>query len=110
MYLHYLIFGFTPTLQLQIQHFCDSVWGTVVKRATAKYGYRIYIKFCLDQRDQATLIHIKNLFGYGSVNETNGKNSNPGLYRYTNASITNVVSVIDYFNKYPLKTKKTIWI
>lgn len=101
---------FVPTLSdFWISGFTDaegSFFSTVVKRSTAKYGYRIRIKFCLDQRDKETLIHIKNLFGYGSVNETNGKNSNPGLYRYTNTSFINVVSVIDYFNKFPLKTKK----
>ena len=95
---------FVPTLSDSwISGFTDSegtFYAAVSKRAGAKFGYRIEIRFCLDQKDQATLIYIKNLFGYGSVNEVKGKDVFPGLYRYTNTSFSNVGTVIDYFNKF----------
>jgi LAGLIDADG endonuclease len=67
-------------------------------------GYRVALRFLLDQKNaETTLLHIRDLFGYGQVNirgETNG------VYRYNNNTFKGLLPVREYFLAFPLKTKK----
>nr|QCW06894.1 hypothetical protein [Drechslerella brochopaga] len=63
---------------------------------------RVRLRFNLDQKDELLLIHIKNLFGFGSVNKT----SDPGIFKYTNGSFKSNAVTVNYFESFPLKTKK----
>lgn len=67
-------------------------------------GYRVVIRFLLDQKDaESTLLYIRDLFKFGQVNIR--KNTN-GVYRYSNNSFKGIVPIRDYFLAYPLKTTK----
>jgi hypothetical protein len=63
---------------------------------------RVRIRFNLDQKDESLLLHIKSLFGFGSVNKT----SDPGVFKYSNGSFKANSITVDYFESFPLKTKK----
>lgn len=77
----------------------DSEGGVVVKVYS-----RVRIRFNLDQKEELILLHIKNLFGVGSVNTT----SDPGVFKYSNGSFKANSVTVDYFKSFPLKTKKQI--
>ena len=62
------------------------------------------MRFVLDQKNaEFTLLHIKDLFGYGQVNLRKDTNS---VYRYSNDSNKGLLPVSNYFLTYSLKTKK----
>lgn len=65
---------------------------------------RVRIRFNLDQKDEPVLLHVKSLFGFGSVNKT----SDPGVYKYSNGSFKANSITVSYFESFPLKTKKQI--
>ena len=62
----------------------------------------VRIRFVLDQKEESILLHIKNIFGVGSVN----KAGDPEMFRYTNGSFKSNSVTVDYFQAYPLKGKK----
>lgn len=76
----------------------------IERRATTVIGYRVYLRFLLDQKNaQYLLNHIRDLFGFGQVSlraETNA------VYRYHINSFKVLVSVKNYFLTFPLKTLK----
>jgi hypothetical protein len=76
----------------------------IQSRSNTVTGYRVILRFLLDQKNaEITLLHIRDLFGYGQVNirrETNG------VYRYSNNTFKGLLSVREYFLVFPLKTKK----
>ena len=65
---------------------------------------RVRIRFNLDQKDESLLLHIKSLFGFGSVNKT----SDPGVFKYSNGSFKANAITVDYFKSFSLKTKKQV--
>jgi hypothetical protein len=65
---------------------------------------RVRIRFNIDQKEEFILLHIKTLFGVGSVNTT----SDPGVFKYSNGSFKGNSVTVDYFKSFPLKTKKLI--
>lgn len=75
----------------------DSEGGVVEKVYS-----RVRIRFNLDQKEEFILLHIKKLFGVGSVNTT----SDPGVFKYSNGSFKGNSVTVDYFKSFPLKTKK----
>jgi len=76
----------------------------VFKRKESKTGFRVNIRFTLPQRDEKTLLLIKDLIKFGNVSKK--KSKIPGLFVYTNTSFTNTLELVNYFLKFPLKTKK----
>jgi hypothetical protein len=60
------------------------------------------IRFVLEQKDQAILLHIKKIFGVGNVQKTDDL----GVFRYNNVSFKANSVTVDYFLCYPLKGKK----
>ena len=67
-------------------------------------GYRVSMRFVLDQKNaESTLLHIKDLFGFGQVNIRKDTNS---VYRYSNDSNKGLLPISNYFLTYSLKTKK----
>ncbi len=72
------------------------------KLAVVKVYDRVVTRFVIDQKDESVLLHIKTLFGFGSVN----KAGDSGVFRYTNGSIKNNSVTIEYYNLFTLKTKK----
>jgi hypothetical protein len=75
-------------------------------RANTVTGFRVIVRFLLDQKEaEPLLLHIRELFGYGSVNLR--KNTDK-VFRYTNNSFKGLDSVRKYFLAFPLKTKKSV--
>ena len=62
----------------------------------------VRIRFVLDQKEEAILLHIKNLFGVGSVS----KGGDPGVFKYSNGAIKTNSVTVEYFLAHPLKGKK----
>ena len=62
----------------------------------------VRIRFVLDQKDETILLHIKNIFGVGSVQKT----SDPGVFRYSVVSFKSNSFIVDYFSAFYLKGKK----
>lgn len=76
----------------------------IFKRANTVSGYRVIMRFLLDQKKaESLLLHIQALLGFGHVNLRKDTNM---VYRYTNDSFKGLVSLRDYFVAFPLKTKK----
>lgn len=68
-------------------------------------GHVIKMRFILDQKDEAILNIIKDLFGFGKVTL---RSKTIDVYRYTATGYKNMSDIITYFNKYQLLTKKAI--
>jgi hypothetical protein len=66
-------------------------------------GFRVILRFIIDQNDNNALINIQNLFGYGGVNF---RSETASCYRYEVTNLNNVPSIIKYLSNFPLKTKK----
>ena len=62
----------------------------------------VRIRFVLEQKEETILLHIKNIFGLGTVQKTD----DPGIFRYNIASFKSNSLTVDYFSAYPLKGKK----
>jgi hypothetical protein len=62
----------------------------------------VRIRFALEQKEESILLHIKNIFGVGSVHKT----SDLGIFRYNIGSFKSNSVTVDYFIAYPLKGKK----
>lgn len=78
----------------------------VQPRADAAIGFRVTIRFLLDQKNaESLLLHISALFGSGYVSLRKTTNI---VYRYTNSSLIALNIVRDYFIVFPLKTKKSV--
>lgn len=76
----------------------------IEKRSNTITGYRVIIRFLLDQKEAQNLfLHIRDLFGYGQVNLRSNTNS---IYRYHVNTFKGLIIVRNYFLTYPLKTKK----
>jgi hypothetical protein len=64
------------------------------------------MRFILDQKDEAILNIIKDLFGLGKVTL---RSETKDVYRYTVTGFQNMnEAIIPYFNKFNLLTKKDI--
>jgi LAGLIDADG endonuclease len=63
------------------------------------------MRFILDQKDEAILVIIKDLFGFGKVTFRTKTNN---VYRYTATGFKSMNEIISYFNLYPLLTKKAL--
>ena len=78
----------------------------ITSRKDTVTGYRIVPRFFLDQKNAfETLNNIHNLFNFGRVSLRSGTQN---VYRYSVDSFKSLEPVINYFNTYPLKTKKQI--
>jgi len=61
------------------------------------------MRYILDQKDSVILNKINNLFGLGKVTLRSGTND---VYRYTVTGFKSLNIIINYFNLFPLQTKK----
>ena len=66
-------------------------------------GSVIKMRYILDQKDSVILNKINNLFGLGKVTLRSGTND---VYRYTVTGFKSLNIIINYFNLFPLQTKK----
>lgn len=66
-------------------------------------GHVIKMRFILDQKDEAILNIIKDLFGFGKVTL---RSETKNVYRYTATEFKNMNDIKSYFNIFPLLTKK----
>jgi hypothetical protein len=67
-------------------------------------------RYILDQKDgKELLLYIRDIFKYGSINLKSETNN---VFRLTismnNPKINNFILLIEYFNKFPLKTTKIL--
>ena len=86
--------------------FCDaeSCFNvTIYARLNMKVGFRVVLRFILDQNDKKALLHIRNLFGFGNVAF---RNETANCYRFTADAFTKLGPVVDYFKAFPLRTIK----
>jgi len=76
------------------------------ERKNTVTGYRVVPRFFLDQKNASdNLNYIRNLFGFGRVSLRSGTQD---VYRYRVDSFKGLDPITNYFNIYPLKTKKQI--
>lgn len=78
---------------------------TITNNIRYKYNKVIKLRYILDQKDEIILNKIKLLFNIGKVSYRNKTNN---VYRYTVTGFNNMNIIKEYFDKYPLKTKKLI--
>lgn len=73
--------------------------------ATYTSGFRMNLRYLLDQKNKGALQYIAKLFNSGGVSLRSKTN---GVYRYKIDSFNNTASVVKlrYLKDYPLKTKK----
>ncbi len=65
----------------------------------------IKMRFILDQKDEAILNNVKDLFGFGKVTI---RSETIDVYRYTATGFKNINDIKSYFNIFPLLTKKSL--
>jgi hypothetical protein len=78
---------------------------SITSNARYALGHVIKMRFLLDQKDEAILNIIKDLFGFGKVTL---RSNTVDTYRYTATGFKNMRDIITYFNKYQLLTKKAL--
>jgi hypothetical protein len=78
---------------------------SITSNARYALGHVIKMRFILDQKDEAILNIIKDLFGFGKVTLIS---NTVDTYRYTATGFKNMNDIITYFNKYQLLTKKAL--
>lgn len=86
--------------------FCDAEACfnvTIYARAAMRVGFRVVLRFLIDQNDQDALLRIRDLFGSGNVAL---RKETSGCYRYTSDAFTTLQPVVDYFKVFPLRTVK----
>ena len=75
----------------------------ITKRANTVTGYRVQLRYLLDQKYAIDLLtHISTLFGHGKVIVRS-----TDMYRYYCDSFIGLGKVCNYFESFPLKTKKS---
>ena len=82
---------------------CFNVSITINKRYAL--GSVIKLRFLLDQKNETILNSVKSLFGFGKVTL---RKETEDVYRYTATGFSRMNGIRPYFDKYPLKTKKSI--
>jgi hypothetical protein len=76
----------------------------ITVRKSTVTGYRVQLRFILDQNFALNqLTYIRDLFGYGSV-----IHRKKDTFRYYCESFLGMGLICTYFEKFPLKTKKSI--
>lgn len=70
-------------------------------------GHIIKMRFMLDQKNEAILNIIKDLFGFGKVTLRSKTRTND-VYKYTATGFKSMNDIITYFNLFPLLTKKAL--
>jgi hypothetical protein len=76
---------------------------TIYARKNMTVGFRVVLRFLIDQNDKKALLHIRKLFGFGNVAF---RNETANCYRFTADAFTKLSPVVDYFNSFPLRTIK----
>jgi len=75
-------------------------------RTNTVTGYRVRLRFLLDQKNGMSLLeNIRNLFGFGKVTLRSGTDN---VYRLSIESFKRLISVRNYYLRFPLRTKKVI--
>ena len=86
----------------------------VLKRNNTKNGHRIILRYILDQKDEKLVLErISTLFNC-STSTVYCRNKIGNYYRLTINSFNRIQKIIEYYDKFPLKTQKSnsyaIWI
>ena len=77
---------------------------SITTRTKHKVGFRTKLRFLLDQQfEQDCLFQIRNIFNTGNVALRSKTNQ---VFRYSTDSFHSIIKIINYFNKFPLKTVK----
>lgn len=73
--------------------------------ANSRYllGFVVKIRFLLDQNCEIILSSIRDLLDFGSVKL---RSDTKKTYRYDGTGYNNMIKISEYFNKFPLKSKK----
>lgn len=74
----------------------------ITKRENTVTGYRVQLRYILDKKNALDLLsYISTLFGHGKV-----ITRSTDMYRYYCDTFVGIGYVCNYFNSFPLKTKK----
>ena len=73
--------------------------------ANSRYAlaFVIKIRFLLDQNSEVILSSIRDLFGFGKVKL---RSDTKKTYRYDSTGYNNMIKICEYFDKFPLRSKK----
>jgi len=84
------------------------------KRPTTVTGFRVMLRFILDQknsrgrgRGKYLFLQLRDLFSYGAVSLRGAAQTN-GVYRYQVNSFKGLIPIRNYFLIFPLKSKKLL--
>ena len=81
---------------------------SITKRENTVSGYRISLRFLLDQKNSFDLLTIiRDLFGYGKVIDRS-KDRSKDMYRFYCDSFVGLSFVNYYFSSFPLKSQKAV--
>jgi LAGLIDADG endonuclease len=76
---------------------------SITSNSRYKLGHVIKMRFLLDQKDSVILSKIKDLFNTGKVTI---RSNTKEVFRYTVTSYKSLNIIINYFEMFPLYTKK----
>ncbi len=77
---------------------------SITKRANTVSGYRVILRYMLDQKNSLYLLTIiRDLFGYGAVIVRS-----KDIFRYYCNTFTGLSAIDSYFSSFPLKSKKAV--
>jgi len=80
---------------------------TLLKRKAMILGYQVKLRFMIDQKDSLdTLLYIKSQLNLFLTHRKQKKGLSGSMYRIESNSFIKVPFIVQYLNKFRLKTKK----
>ncbi len=80
---------------------------TLLKRKAMILGYQVKLRFMIDQKDSLdTLLYIKSQLNLFLTHRKQKKGLSGSMYRIESNSFIKVPLIVQYLNKFRLKTKK----
>lgn len=80
---------------------------TLLKRKAMILGYQVKLRFMIDQKDSLdTLLYIKSQLNLFLTHRKQKKGLSDSMYRIESNSFIKVPLIVQYLNKFRLKTKK----
>ena len=80
---------------------------TLLKRKAIILGYQVKLRFMIDQKDSLdTLLYIKSQLNLFLTHRKQKKGLSGSMYRIESNSFIKVPLIVQYLNKFRLKTKK----
>ena len=110
--------------QESLLNFNDNAWlsgfidaegcfnASKIKNKAYSLGYRVRLRFILDQKGEKFIfVKLKDFLESGVISDRSNNNNTPKLentFRFTTTSIYSHEKLLDYLNKFPLRTFKKV--